>query len=128
MWASYRKSLQAAFLVVFCLALGLHGHAQSSSVYLSGTILDPTGAVVANAAVEIHNPVSHFDRSTTTDGSGKFSFPNVPFNALRGSGYLEADLSGSKYPAAGARPYLLATHASLELPTPPFSPYFSCLL
>ena len=51
MWASYKKSLQAAFLVVFCLALGLHGHAQSSSVSISGTILDPTGAVVANAAV-----------------------------------------------------------------------------
>ena len=43
-------------------------------------MLDPTGAVVPNAAVEIHNPVSHFDQSTVTDKSGKFSFPNVPFN------------------------------------------------
>jgi hypothetical protein len=36
--------------------------------------------VVANAAVEIHNPVSAFERSTTTDSTGRFSFTNVPFN------------------------------------------------
>jgi len=41
---------------------------------ITGTVVDPTGAVVPNAAVEIHNPVSRYDRSTTTDASGKFSF------------------------------------------------------
>jgi hypothetical protein len=30
--------------------------------------------------VEIHNAVSGFDRTTTTDSKGNFSFPNVPFN------------------------------------------------
>jgi Carboxypeptidase regulatory-like domain len=30
--------------------------------------------------VDIHNPVSEFERSTTTDDSGNFSFTNVPFN------------------------------------------------
>jgi protocatechuate 3,4-dioxygenase beta subunit len=45
------------------LALGLQAYAQSgSSGSINGTVLDPTGAVVANATVEIHNPVSHFDR------------------------------------------------------------------
>ncbi|MFZ0771670.1 MAG: TonB-dependent receptor [Candidatus Sulfotelmatobacter sp.] len=82
MLASYRKSLSAAFVVVFCLSLGLRAYAQSSgnSGSISGTVLDPTGAVVLNATVEIHNPVSHFDRSTTTDVSGNFSLPNIPFN------------------------------------------------
>src|ERR1700722_4169103 len=51
-----------------------------SSASISGTVLDPSGAVVANATVEIHNPVSGFDRTTTTDSDGKFNFPNVPFN------------------------------------------------
>ncbi len=82
MLASYKKSLRATYIAVFYLALGFHAQAQSSgtSASISGTVLDPTGAVVPNATVEIHNPVSHFDRSTTTDGSGKFSFPNLPFN------------------------------------------------
>src|SRR5439155_18611484 len=28
----------------------------------------------------IHNPVSHFERSATTDNEGVFRFTNVPFN------------------------------------------------
>jgi hypothetical protein len=80
MLASYKKSLPAAFMVVFCLAVGLQAYAQSGGSSISGTVLDPSGAVVANASVEIHNAVSGFDRTTTTDSQGKFSFPNVPFN------------------------------------------------
>jgi hypothetical protein len=82
MLASYKKSLPAAFVVVFFLALGLPAYAQSggSSGSISGTVLDPSGAVVPNAGVEIHNPVSGYDRSTTTDSKGNFNFSNVPFN------------------------------------------------
>jgi hypothetical protein len=47
---------------------------------ISGTVTDPSGAVVPNATVEIQNPVSKYDRSTTTDTSGRFHFPNLPFN------------------------------------------------
>ena len=49
-----------------------------SSGSVSGTVQDSTGAVVPNATVEIRNPVSGYDRSTSTDASGKFSFPNIP--------------------------------------------------
>ena len=80
MQASCKKSLYAAFGVVLCLTFGLHAYAQSNSASITGTVVDPTGAVVANAAVTIHNPVSGFNRSTTTDKAGNFSYPNVPFN------------------------------------------------
>ncbi|MGA7289300.1 MAG: TonB-dependent receptor, partial [Terriglobales bacterium] len=82
MLASYKKSLSAASVVVFLLAFGLRAYAQSggNSGSISGTVLDPSGAVVANATVEIHNPVSGYARATTTDSKGTFSFPNVPFN------------------------------------------------
>jgi hypothetical protein len=82
MQASYSKSLYAAFIVFFFLAAGFHASAQSvgNSGSINGTVVDPTGAVVAKATVEIHNPVSGFDRSTTTDASGKFAFTNIPFN------------------------------------------------
>lgn len=72
---SYQWRLTAVVAVMIVLA-GASVQAQS----ISGTVLDPTGAVVGNATVEIHNPVSRYDRSTTTDGSGKFNIPNVPFN------------------------------------------------
>ena len=94
MLTSCKKSLHAAFMVVFCLALGLHVYAQSggSSGSISGTVLDPSGAVVANASVEIHNPVSGYDRTTITDSNGNFSFTNVPFNPYHMKVYGRRDL------------------------------------
>jgi hypothetical protein len=82
MLASYKSSLRAAFLMILCPALGLRAPAQSggSSTSVVGTITDPSGAVVLNAVVEIHNPVSGFVRTVTTDSSGRFAIPNVPFN------------------------------------------------
>jgi Carboxypeptidase regulatory-like domain/TonB-dependent Receptor Plug Domain len=82
MLASYEKSLHAALTAVFCLALALNVYAQSggNSGSINGAVLDPSGAVVPNATVEIQDPVSHFDRSVVTDKSGNFSIPNVPFN------------------------------------------------
>jgi hypothetical protein len=82
MQASYVKSLRAALIVLFCWILGFYAFAQSvgNSGSINGSVLDPTGAVVANASVEIRNPVSGFDRTTVTDAAGKFAFTNVPFN------------------------------------------------
>src|SRR6059058_500527 len=78
----YKKSLSAAFLVTLYLAFNIGAIAQSggSSTSVTGTVVDPTGAVVPNASVELHNPVSGFSRSAITDSSGKFVIPNVPFN------------------------------------------------
>jgi len=78
MQASCNKSRHAALIVSFCLVLALSASAQSGSI--NGSVVDPTGAVVSNAKVDIRNPVSGFDRSTTTDATGKFAFTNVPFN------------------------------------------------
>jgi hypothetical protein len=78
----YKKSRFAASAVFLLLALCLGAYAQSggNSTSVTGTVSDPSGAVVPNATVEIHNPVSQFSRSTTTDDKGNFSIPNVPFN------------------------------------------------
>jgi len=82
MLASYLKSRFATYIAVFLLAFGFHAYAQSggSSTSLTGTVVDPTGAVVPNAVAEIRNPVSGFERTATTDSAGKFSIPNIPFN------------------------------------------------
>jgi hypothetical protein len=82
MLVSYKKSLQAAFIALFCLAYAVCAVAQSggNSGSIAGTVVDSSGAVVPNATVEIHNPVSAYDRTTRTDSKGNFSFPNVPYN------------------------------------------------
>jgi hypothetical protein len=63
-------------VLIFFAARGV----QAQSASISGTITDPSGGVVPNANVTIHNPVSGYERSTSTDSSGNFNFPNVPFN------------------------------------------------
>lgn len=73
--------LRAAVLATFLLSLSTSVFAQSgSSTSVTGTVVDPSGAVVPNAVVELRNPVSGYDRTMATDAAGKFSFPNVSFN------------------------------------------------
>jgi hypothetical protein len=67
-----------------CLALSPGGIlAQSTSANsgtVRGSVLDPSGAAIPGAKVEIQNPVSHYDKSTVTNAQGGFEMDNVPFN------------------------------------------------
>jgi hypothetical protein len=73
--------LYAAMVAVVLWSVGT-AHAQSggSSGSIGGMVLDPSGAVVANATVVIHQAVSGYARTAVTDEKGSFTFPNVPFN------------------------------------------------
>ena len=72
------------------LCVGNLSAQSSGSSSLSGVVADPSGAVVPGATVEIHNPVSQFSRSATTDSEGTFSFANIPLNPY----HLSVSLSG----------------------------------
>ena len=48
-----------------------------------GAVSDASGAVIANATVHMTDTASGFDRTTSTDALGQFSFSNVPFNPYR---------------------------------------------
>lgn len=80
------------FALIVCLGLIAFSSAAQTgnSSTISGTVTDSTAAVVAGAAVTIHNPVSGFERSTVTDSAGNFVFPNVPFNPY----HLSIDAKG----------------------------------
>jgi Carboxypeptidase regulatory-like domain/TonB dependent receptor len=70
----------AFMAVLFFLCYRASAQTSGSSGIVQGVVTDPTNAVIAGAKVEMHNPVSGYDRTVTTDGAGKFSLPNVPFN------------------------------------------------
>jgi Carboxypeptidase regulatory-like domain len=70
-----------SFLFVFLFSAVFSAlYAQSNSGLVSGIVTDPSGAVVPGATVSIQNPVSQYSRTATTDKSGHFQFPNLPFN------------------------------------------------
>jgi hypothetical protein len=59
--------------LLVCLAGGLFG--QTSS--LNGTVSDPTGAVIPNAAITIVNSQTGFQRSATSDEQGRYNIAQV---------------------------------------------------
>jgi Carboxypeptidase regulatory-like domain len=58
---------------------------------LSGTITDGTGAVLPGVTITLRNVDTGFNRSTTTDGEGRYSFNAVP---PTGRWTLSAELQG----------------------------------
>src|SRR4029077_3542349 len=81
MLVSHKNLLSATFLIILSIVLGPIAHAQSgNSTSITGTVLDPSGAVVVGAGVEVGNPVIGCSRSGGIDSARKFTIPNVPFN------------------------------------------------
>jgi hypothetical protein len=77
--SGFQRSILVVIVCLGILTLPAIASAQGGASIV-GTVTDPSGGVVVNAIVGIHNPVSGYERSTATDSSGNFSFPNVPFN------------------------------------------------
>jgi hypothetical protein len=67
-------------LLTIFAALSLGPLWAQSGGSVRGTIVDPSGAAIKAATVEIENPVSHYVRATLTDAQGGFVFTNLPFN------------------------------------------------
>src|SRR5271155_2773408 len=80
---TFSRGFLSAFLWIcgiFFLGGALFAQATGNSGTVSGTVTDPTGALIPGAKVTIHNPVSQYERTATTDKAGHFQFPNVPLN------------------------------------------------
>ena len=67
--------LFAAFLILAGSAIS---SAQTVQGVILGTVTDPSGAVVPNAAVTITNPATNFSEATTTGSDGTYRFSLVP--------------------------------------------------
>jgi hypothetical protein len=69
------------WLIVLCLLLstGAMAHAQSSATgEIRGTVTDPSGAVVANAAVSVLNVNTGVEKNFTTNGNGIYDTVSTP--------------------------------------------------
>ncbi len=72
--------LRIVSALVVCLGLGSCGvFAQELNATLTGSVTDPTGAVIPNASVVVHNRDLNTDiRTVKTDGGGIFTATNLP--------------------------------------------------
>jgi hypothetical protein len=76
------RVLPNAVLAVLFLMSAHVAHSQSlgNAGTIEGTVIDPSGAAIAKAAVTIRNPVTGYNQSTTTASDGKFRLTNIPPN------------------------------------------------
>ncbi len=70
-----------AFCLIFSLSSAVSGYAQNgNSGIVRGSVVDPSGAAIPGATVQIQNPVSQYNRTARTNAQGAFEFDNIPFN------------------------------------------------
>ena len=70
-------SSQLIWIVTLYLLLSFAASAQITRGSLSGNVTDPTGALLANANVELKNPANGEEVKTTTNAEGEFVFPSL---------------------------------------------------
>jgi outer membrane receptor protein involved in Fe transport len=68
---------------IFALCTAALASAQTRIGTIQGTVKDPNGALVPNAAVTVSQPVTGYKQSATSDTQGTFRVVNVPFNTYK---------------------------------------------
>lgn len=64
--------------VVLWLGFGIPADAAIPTGTIVGTVVDPSGAVIAEASVTVTHQETGASRSMTTDAAGNFHFPSLP--------------------------------------------------
>lgn len=71
------NSLRRPFVLLIALIAACVCTAAAQTVALSGTITDPSGAVVPNATISLTNPDGHTIATVKSDSSGAYHIPNL---------------------------------------------------
>ncbi|HEU5339885.1 carboxypeptidase-like regulatory domain-containing protein [Edaphobacter sp.] len=73
-----RSMMHVCFLALLALvASAAHGQV-TGLAQIQGTVVDATGALVANATVTLTNTAMQQTRTSVTDSAGTYLFPNIP--------------------------------------------------
>src|SRR5271165_6321652 len=80
--------MKSLLSICLCLFLALHllpvANAQSiKSGTVTGTVADPSGAVIPGATALIRNAVTGHQETTVTDATGTFRFNNLPLTPFQ---------------------------------------------
>jgi hypothetical protein len=66
-------------LILFAAAMApARLDAQGATASIQGTVLDSSGAAIADVAVQVKNTGTGLAQSTTTDASGRYTLPDLP--------------------------------------------------
>ena len=71
----------AVIFALFSVWTGTGAHAQGNDATLTGTVTDPSGAVIPGATIAVTDEASGVVRTATSDGRGFFSLVGIPVGA-----------------------------------------------
>jgi hypothetical protein len=89
--SKFRSGLAVLFLACLCLPSAVRGQSVAIA-QVSGTVTDPSGAALANAALIMTETEKGFKRNTVSAPDGHYLFPNLPVGPYR----LEVKAPGFK--------------------------------
>jgi hypothetical protein len=111
------RLIASMFIAVAACHVVAHGQV-SSTAPLSGSVVDPVGAVIPDATVEIKNNATNAVFKTTTARNGTFTVPALATGTytvtVTASGFKQAVLQGVKLDAATPA----SVHVTLEVGAP----------
>src|ERR1700761_7028533 len=58
-------------------------NAQATNAQMSGRVVDPTGAVIPNASIEVQNTGTDLARTVTTSSTGEYVIPSLPVGTYK---------------------------------------------
>jgi outer membrane cobalamin receptor len=79
-----------AFLFQACSGVVLCSQATGTGGTIDGTVVDPSGALVAGAEITLTNALTGYKQSAKSGAHGEFRFPNIPPNQYN----LQAKMAG----------------------------------
>jgi hypothetical protein len=80
--AGKRLPAHALLLAFVCLVLSPLAHAQAVSIaQVSGRVMDPSGAAIPNAPIQMTAAETGIVHQAVSDAQGAFSFPSLPIGA-----------------------------------------------
>ncbi len=82
--------MRRIFVLVLLVCFPLLYAGAQTTAQVSGTVLDPSGAAIAGAQVQITNTGTNAVRTVTSSDDGSYSFPNLPIGPYK----LEASKPG----------------------------------
>jgi hypothetical protein len=78
-----RRALVLVLVSVVFVSVSAPLFSQQVTGTIKGVVTDPSGAVVANATVDITNKATGLTRTVTTNDAGEYAAPDLPFGVYR---------------------------------------------
>ena len=104
-----RAMRHALLIATICLAFGLPALAQFDTGTVSGSVTDPTGAIIPQASVTIRNLNTSIETKLQSDGAGNFVAPGLP------SGRYEISAAAENFGVTTTKPFVLNVGATVHV-------------